>query len=277
MGPILMNCTLFDVTDMVVLVSGGSRGIGLSIAGCFAARGAKVIVTGRSGEALARACESVSATHGAMGYRVCDVGHEEMIEACVRDVGAEYGRIDTLVNCAGVNYRRQAVDFDVADFDQIMQTNLRGTFLMSQYVGRKMIAQGSGSQINIDSLSTHAPLDRIVPYAMSKSAMSSMTKGLAHEWGRYGVRVNGLAPGFIVTDLNEDLWADRRMRTWNDTMTPLQRLGTPDDLIAAAIFLASPGASFVTGQTIRVDGGLSAGMSWPLSGDPEGLEKGSSI
>lgn len=265
-----MNCTLFDVAGTVVLVSGGSRGIGLSIAEAFASRGAQVVITGRDRDALAQACAQAEQAGNTISYQVCDVDREDMIDGCIRDVCAEFGRIDTLVNSAGVNRRQLAANFDLNDFDQIMRTNLRGTFLMAQRVGQVMIQQGCGNQINIESLSSHNPLDRIVPYAMSKSAMSSMTKGLAHEWGRHGVRVNGLAPGFIITDLTEDVWADERMRTWNQTVTPLQRLGTPDDLIAAAIFLASPGASFMTGQTIRIDGGLSAGMNWPLAEGPGG-------
>ena len=268
-----MGPNLFDVSGSVVLVSGGSRGIGFAIAKCFFLHGAQVIITGRNEESLKKSCELVNSTGdqstGTMSFTVCDITSEQMIKACVEDVISRHQRIDTLVNCAGINQRKPAEDYTAEDFDLIMNTNLRGTFLMSQAVGKQMIKQGGGSQINIDSLATYAPLTQTVPYSMSKSAMSSMTRGLAQEWGKHGVRVNGLAPGFILTDLNKELWSDQQMQNWNQTVAPLRRLGTPDDLIAAAIFLASPGAFFITGQTIRIDGGLSAGINWPIAGDFE--------
>lgn len=259
-----MSSSLFDVSGTVVLVSGGSRGIGLSIAKGFSNHGAHVIISGRNEETLAKTCADNKTSDREMSYLVCDIEDESAIKDSVAQTVSDHGRIDTLVNCAGVNLRLPAEDFPIEEYDRIMRTNLRGAFLMSQIVGRQMIKQGSGNQINIDSLSTYAPLNNIVPYAMSKSGMSSMTRGLAHEWGKHGVRVNGVAPGFILTDLTNKLWSDEGMQNWNKTAAPLQRLGVPEDLVAAAIFLASPGASFMTGQTIRVDGGLSAGIAWPI-------------
>lgn len=247
---------LFNVADTIVLVSGGSRGIGLSMAEAFAERGAKVIITGRS-----ESCDQP------LSYQRCDVADEASIKTCVEAVIAEHGRIDTLVNCAGVNKRMPAVDYTADEFDQIMNINLRGAFLMSQAVGKHMIKQGSGNQINIDSLSTYGGLTQVVPYAMSKSGMSSMTRGLALEWGKHGVRVNGLAPGFILTDLTKKLWSDPNMQAWNKTITPLGRMGSVDDLVGTAVFLASPAAGYMTGQTLRVDGGASAGINWPIAGD----------
>lgn len=262
-----MSSALFDVSGQIVLVSGGSRGIGLAIASAFAENGASVIITGRDETSLAQACEGVATVTGSVGYRVCDVALGDVIENCVHSICEEFGRIDTLINSAGINRRHQVKEFDAADFDAIMHTNVRGAFLMSQSVGRQMIARRSGCQINIDSLTSYAPFDKIVPYAMSKSAISNMTRGLAHEWGEHGVRVNGLAPGFIVTDLTRKVWAEQRMLDWHRDVAPLQRVGSPDDLTGTAIFLASPAAAFITGQTIRVDGGMSAGIRWPLADD----------
>ena len=264
-----MSDNLFDVSDTVVLISGGSRGIGFSIAEGFAAQGAKVIITGREEATLKEACEGAKAAKHAMTYSVCDVLNKAMIQACVDDVVAKHGRIDTLVNCAGGNRRKPAVDFTEEDYDFVMNINLRGTFFMSQAVGKQMIAQGSGHQLNIDSLSSHAPLPNITPYAMSKAAMSSMTRGLAQEWGKHGVRVNGLAPGFIMTDLTRKMWDNDNMQAWHKVVAPLQRLGQPDDMIGTAIFLSSPAAAYLTGQTIRVDAGISAGLKWPIEGDFE--------
>ncbi|QDZ01540.2 SDR family oxidoreductase [Nitratireductor mangrovi] len=261
-----MATNQFDVSDTVTLVSGSSRGIGLAIARAFAELGAKVVITGRDEDALLAACAAVAQHPNPMGHRTCDVADTGAIQACVETVVAEYGRIDTLINCAGINKRMPAVDYTPDDYDRIMNTNLRGAFFMAQAVGRHMIAQGSGSQINIDSLSTYGSLAQVAPYGMAKSGVSSMTRVLALEWGRHGVRVNGLAPGFILTDLTEKLWSDPNLLAWNRTITPLCRMGTVDDLTGTAIFLASPASGFLTGQTIRVDGGISAGINWPIDG-----------
>jgi gluconate 5-dehydrogenase len=264
-----VTVNLFNVADTVVLVSGGSRGIGLAIAEAFAQQDAKVIITGRDQNSLDEACENAKPSKHAMTGLTCDVADEDAIAACVQAVVADHARIDTLVNSAGINIRKPVVDFTADDYDQIMKINLRGTFLMSQAVGKQMIKQGSGNQINIDSLSSYAPFTQILPYAMSKSAMSTLTRGLALEWGNDGVRVNGLAPGFILTDLTKKLWSSEKMLDWHKVLAPLQRLGATEDLVATAIFLASPGAAFITGQIIRIDGGASAGVKWPIAQDFE--------
>lgn len=257
---------LFGVADTVVLVSGGSRGIGLALAEAFAARGARVVITGRDEETLQAACQSSNPAPYTMSWQACDVADTDAISACINAVVAENGRIDTLINCAGINKRMPALDYTPEDYDRIFDTNLRGAFFMAQAVGRQMVKQGSGNQINIDSLSTLGSLAQVAPYGMAKSGLSSMTRVLALEWGKHGVRVNGLAPGFILTDLTEKLWSDPNLQAWNQTATPLGRMGKINDLTGAAIFLASPAAGFLTGQIIRVDGGASAGINWPIDG-----------
>lgn len=258
---------IFDVSGRVVLVSGGSRGIGAAIAHAFAERDAKVIITGREASTLAAAAKQLDVGAGSVEGIVCDIADTDSIDACVDQVIEKYGRIDTLVNCAGVNIRKPATEFTAEDYDFIFNINLRGTFLISTRVAKQMITQGSGSQINIDSLSSYAPLTQIVPYAMSKSAMSSMSRGFATEWGSDGVRVNSLAPGFILTELTEKLWSNPNMKAWGKVITPLERMGKPDDLIGTAIFLASNASAYITGQVIRVDGGASAGVHWPIADD----------
>ena len=257
-----MSDSLFSVADQVVLVSGGSRGIGRAIAQGFAERGAKVIVTGREQPTLDQAAQEIGAGVQAI---VCDVASGESIRNCARRALEEFGRVDTLVNCAGVNRRKPAIEFSEEDYDFVTDINLKGAFLMSQEIGRAQLERGSGCQINIASLNTDRPLKNVLPYAMSKAGMGHMTRGLALEWGPRGVRVNAIAPGFILTDLTQKLWSDPVMQKWNQANTPQQRLGTPQDLVGAAIFLASPAAAFVTGQTIYVDGGFTAGWIWPIS------------
>ncbi|HEY3965646.1 MAG TPA: SDR family oxidoreductase, partial [Planctomycetaceae bacterium] len=174
------------------------------------------------------------------------------------------GRIDTLLNVAGVNKRKKAETFSPEEYDFILNINLRGLFFLSQAVGKQLIAQKSGTIINIDSLNTDSPLKGVLPYAVSKAGVSMMTRGMAAEWGEHGVRVNAIAPGFILTDLTNNLWSIPTMQQWGQANTPLQRLGHVDDLIGTAIYLASNASAFMTGQVLYVDGGMSAGTLWPI-------------
>lgn len=269
-----MQDTLFSVTDQVVLVSGGSRGIGRALAAGFAARGARVIITGRDAATLQPAAAAINdaVSHAtpprhAVGFEVCDVAEAPAVARTVAAVVEREGRIDTLLNVAGVNIRQPAERFTEEQFDYVLDINLRGAFWMAQAVGRTMLDRGRGCIINVDSLNTQGPLKNVTPYAMSKCGLQGMTRALALEWGPRGVRVNGLAPGFILTDLTQQLWSDPTMRAWGETNTPLGRLGRPDDLVGTAVFLASPAAAFLTGQTIYVDGGFIAGRNWPIPAD----------
>ncbi len=259
-----MPDTLFEVTGQIVVVSGGSRGIGQAIARGFAARGASVIATGRDAATLEELAADVQLQGGTIYPCVCDVADPQAISRRVKEVAEQWGRIDTLINVAGVNRRKPAESLTEEDYDFIIDINLKGAFLMSQEVGRVMLERGAGCQINIASINSDRPLKNVLPYAVSKAGIVQMTKALALEWGPRGVRVNAIAPGFILTDLTRKLWADETMQGWGMTNTPLRRLGQPDDLVGSAIFLASPAASFITGQTLYVDGGFTAGWNWPM-------------
>ena len=255
---------LFSVRDQVVLVSGGSRGIGRALAEGFAERGAQVIISGREQATLERTAGEISKAPLQVRAIVADVARPDDISHLVDQVLKEFGRIDTLVSVAGVNKRMKVENYTPEEFDWILDINLRGAFLLAQRVGRHMIGRRSGSIINIDSLNTYAPLKGVTPYAISKAGVSMMTRGMATEWGQHGIRVNAIAPGFFPTDLSKKLWAQDKMRTWGEGNTPLGKLGEVRDLVGSAIFLASPAARFVTGQVLRVDGGCSAGISWPI-------------
>jgi len=255
---------LFSVNGQVVLVSGGSRGIGRAIAEGFAQRGARVIITGRDQATLEKTAGALSAAGAKVQLLVCDVAQPAAIDRSVAQVMRDCGRIDTLINSAGVNRRKAATMVTEADYDYLLDINLKGAFLLSQAVGRQMIQQRSGSQINIASLATDRPLKHAGPYAISKAGLGQMTRSLAMEWGPCGVRVNAIAPGFIVTDLTRKLWADQTMQAWVKANTPQGRLGQPEDIVGTALFLASPAAAFLTGQILYVDGGFSAGWAWPI-------------
>ena len=259
-----MSEELFLVAGQNVIVTGGSRGIGRAIAEGFAARGANVLICSRTQESVETALKEMSDAGLKADGVACDVSDEQQILTTVQTAVSRLGHVDTLVNVAGVNRRKRAETVTSDDYDFILDTNLRGAFLMSREVGKHMIERRSGAQINIESLNTWMPLKGVLPYAMSKFGMQGMTRGLALEWGRHGVRVNSLAPGFILTDLTRKLWSDPDMQAWNQANAPLGRLGQPEDMVGTAIFLASKASAFMTGQTLYVDGGFSAGWSWPI-------------
>ncbi len=263
-----MTDSLFSVADQVVLVSGGSRGIGFALAKGFVDRGAYVIITGREEKTLGPAVAQLSAkAKHPVKFVACDVAKPQDVTEAVEEVVALHGRIDTLLNVAGVNIRQPAENFSLEQFDFIMDINLRGAFWMAHECSKSMRQQKRGCIINVDSLNSAMPLKHVTPYAISKCGLNGMTRVLAVEWGPQGIRVNGLAPGFILTDLTQKLWSNPTMQQWNNANTPLGRLGTPEDLVGTAIYLASPAASFLTGQTIYVDGGVICGTNWPI---PEG-------
>jgi NAD(P)-dependent dehydrogenase (short-subunit alcohol dehydrogenase family) len=257
---------LFSVQDQVVLVSGGSRGIGRAIALGFASRGAVTIATGTNEAALSE----VRSLSGAEGHRletaVCDVLDLKAIERTVGEVLDRHGRIDALINVAGINRRKPALDVSEDDWDAVLDVNLKGAFWMAKTVGKSMIERRSGSQVHVLSLNVDRPLRNVGPYAASKAALATLTRSLAEEWGPFGVRVNGLAPGFILTDLTRKLWSDPAMADWAEANTPLKRLGVPEDMVGTALFLASPAAAFLTGQVLYVDGGFTSAFSWPIPG-----------
>jgi gluconate 5-dehydrogenase len=256
---------IFSVNDQVVLVSGGTRGIGYAIAEGFAQRGAMVIVTGRTAEGANEAAAKLraGAAKAPIGL-ACDVADAEQIKRLATTAHEKLGRIDVLLNVAGVNRRKPAIDVSDDDYDYILGANLRGAFFLSREIGKHMLERRSGCQINIASLNTDRPLKNVAPYAMSKAGIAHMTRSLALEWGPSGVRVNAIAPGFILTDLTRKLWSDSTMRAWAEGNTPQRRLGTPEDCVGAALFLASPASAFITGQILYIDGGFTAGFAWPI-------------
>ena len=260
-----MTDTLFSVKGRITLVSGASRGIGFELARGFAQRGALVIITGREEKTLAAAAEKIKETTGAqVDTCVCDVSDIDAIRKTVAYIKEKYQRIDILLNVAGLTIRKPAEEYTPEEFDYVTNVDIRGAFFMAQEVGKVMIAQKSGSQVHVESYNTFSPLTRILPYVVSKFGMHGMIKALASEWGEYGIRINGIAPGFIVTDLNRSLWSKPVMNDWAIEHTPLKRLGEVEDMVGTVLFLSSAASSFITGQTIYIDGGVSACTPWPI-------------
>lgn len=246
---------LFSVKDKVVHVSGGSRGIGKAIADAMQQAGARVVVSSRT--------ESDLKATGHQ-YQVCDIADAGQIKRCTDDIVSQFGRLDVLFNVAGVNFRHAAETFPDDKLDQILDVNVRGNFLMARNCGRVMVEQKQGKVINIASIHTHLSLAGMTPYGASKGAIGAMTRALAVEWAAYNIQVNAIAPGFIRTDLNKVLWQEPKILEWALERTPSARLGEPSDLVGTALFLASGASDFMTGQVLYVDGGLTAGTTWPL-------------
>lgn len=255
---------LFSLAGRVALISGASGDLGRAIAHGLALAGASVALTGRSAERLQH-LERELGDGGGEGQTAsfcADLSDLQAISPLVERVIAHFGRLDILVNCAGINQREPFAQVQPETYEQIMSTNLRGLYFLTQAVLPQMIAQQGGSIINIGSLTTAVGLADVSVYGMSKGAVAQLTKTLAIELAPYRIRVNCISPGFMETQLTVPLWNDTRRRTWMLDRLPLKKPGQPDDLIGAMIYLASGASAYMTGQTVYIDGGFLAGSQW---------------
>ena len=249
----------FSLEGKYALVIGGTSGIGKAIAAGYLEAGARVIVAGRDAGKLGRAVAELKSLGDAHGYSA-DVGELAGLRTLVGTTLQDHGRIDILVNSQGMITLKPAEEFTAADWDEVVGTDLRSVFFACTEVGRHMLGRGSGAIVNIASLASYRGWQRSALYAISKAGVVSLTETLAAEWATRGVRVNGIAPGFVMTDLNRDKMSAER-KALALARTPMGRFGETGDLVGAAIYLASPAAAYVTGETIRVDGGfLAAGL-----------------
>jgi len=247
---------LFDLKGKIAIVTGGNRGIGFAVARGLAKAGAAVVIANRNADAGQKAAEVIRNN----GFRATaiptDVSRKSSVQSLVDAVLQEFSRIDILVNSAGVIDRGRVEDFTEAQYDYIMDINLKGLFFCCQLVGKQMLKQGRGKIINISSNVSEVIQAGRVVYAASKAGVSHLTRGLALEWAKHHINVNAIGPGPTITELNrkyfEDNPADLQERI--DSI-PMARVGDPQDLVGAAIFLASEASNYVTGQTLLVDGG----------------------
>ncbi|MDP1533389.1 MAG: glucose 1-dehydrogenase [Rubrivivax sp.] len=246
----------FNLQDRNALVIGGSSGIGKAIAQAYLRAGARVLIAGRNADKLGAAVAELTASGRVSGH-AADANDEASLRALVDATLAQFGHIDVLVNCQGITVLKPAEDFSRADWDSVVDTDLKSVFFACTEVGRHMLARGSGAIINIASLASHRGWPRSALYAIAKAGVYSLTQTLGAEWAARGVRVNAISPGFFMTELNRDKMSPER-KALALARTPAGRFGDVDELTGAAIYLASPAAGFVTGQTIAVDGGFLA-------------------
>jgi gluconate 5-dehydrogenase len=250
----------FELSGRVALVTGSSRGIGSAIADGLARSGAAVILNGRDESRLADAVDSARRRVPTARWSSCafDVTDETAISGAVARCESEVGPIDILVNNAGIQLRRPLTEISLDDWRSVIDTDLTSAFLVGRTVARRMIQRGGGKIINVCSVQSELARPGIAAYTAAKGGLRNLTRAMAAEWSRAGLQVNGLAPGYILTEMTRPLAEDPEFDTWVRNRTPAGRWGRPEDLAGPAVWLASPASDFVTGQVIYVDGGMTS-------------------
>lgn len=254
----MMTPATFRLDGRLALITGSSGGIGLALARGLGQAGARLVLNGRNAAKLEQAVAALRDEGLQVQGQVFDVTRAADVQAAVQAIESELGAIDILVNNAGMQKRAPLQDFPEADWHELMQTNVDSVFLVGQAVAKKMIPRGRGRIINICSVQSELGRPNIAPYMASKGAIKMLTKGMAIDWGPYGINVNGLGPGYFKTELTEKLVSDEQFSAWLIGRTPSRRWGDVDDLAGAAVFLASDASAFVNGHILYVDGGVTA-------------------
>lgn len=254
------NSGLFDLTGKIALVTGSTRGLGLAIARGLGAAGARVILNGTKPAGLEAAMHALRAEGLDAGGRVFDVTDAEQVNAAVQDILGDDGRIDVLINNAGIQIRGPLEDFAPGDWRRIIEVNLTSAFLVARAAVKDMLARQAGKIINICSMQSELGRPGIAPYAASKGGLKMLTRAMAAEWGKHNIQVNGIGPGYFMTDMTKSLAADKKFDEWLRGRTPAGRWGRPEELVGPAIFLASAASSYVNGQILYVDGGMLASV-----------------
>jgi len=249
---------LFDLTGRRALITGSSIGIGFALARGLAGAGAEVVLNGRGEARLAEAVKRLREEGASAHAASFDVTSPEAVEAAIAWIEREIGPIDILVNNAGMQRRAPLEQFSHAQWEELMKTNVDSVFLVGRAVARHMLPRKRGKMVNICSVQSELGRPNIAAYTASKGAVKMLTKGMAIDWGQYGIQVNGLGPGYFKTELTEALVKDETFSAWLIGRTPSRRWGDVEDLVGAAVFLSSDASNFVNGHILYVDGGVTA-------------------
>jgi gluconate 5-dehydrogenase len=252
-----LDGSLFGLTGRLAVITGSSRGIGLAIADGLAAAGARVVLDGARLEGTRdtlRERFGLDRVHAAR----FDVTDPDEVQSAVADIEDRLGPIDALVNNAGLQHREPLLDVSLDDWNRVLQVDLTSAFLVGREVARYQLSRGSGKIINICSAQTDLARPSIAPYTAAKGGLRNLTRAMTAEWAAGGLQINGLAPGYIHTEMTQALVDDSTFNDWLLGRTPAGRWGTLDDLVGPAIFLASPASSYMNGQVLFIDGGMTA-------------------
>ncbi|HEX5866979.1 MAG TPA: SDR family oxidoreductase [Beijerinckiaceae bacterium] len=250
----------FDLSGRHVLLTGGGSGLGLAVAEGLAAAGARLSLVGRDESKLRGAADRIGKAGGTAAPFRCDVTDRDALPALVEKAERAGGPIDVLFNNAGVQQRGPVLAFPADGWDRMIATHLSAPFFLSQAAARGMVERRRGKIINTLSLMSELGRPTIVPYTAAKGGLKMLTRGLATELGPHNIQVNGIAPGYFRTEMNEALMADPDFDGWVRNRTPARRWGEPHELVGAAILLASSASDFINGQVLFVDGGLTASV-----------------
>jgi len=255
-----MTNPLFDLTGKVALITGSYQGLGLAIARGLGQAGATVVLNGRNEGKLRRSVSQLSQEGLEVSGCCFDVSNSPQIRERVLALEREIGQINILVNNAGIQRRSPLEQFEEAMWREVLETNLTGVFLVTQQIVQSMITRRSGKIINICSLMCEMGRPTIGAYTAAKGGVRMLTKAMAVEWGKYNIQANGIGPGYFATEMNRPLKENPQFDSWIKSRTPAGRWGEPEELVGAAIFLASRASDFVNGQIIYVDGGILAAL-----------------
>jgi gluconate 5-dehydrogenase len=250
----------FDLSGQIALVTGSSRGIGRTLAGGLAAAGASVVLNGLDPIRLDQTRGELRARYGEDRIYASpfDITAEDQVAGAVTSIEADVGPIRILVNNAGIQHRVSMLDLELADWRRVLEHNLTSAFIVGRAVARGMIARGGGKIINIGSVQSDLARPTIAPYTASKGGLRNLTRAMAAEWARAGIQANSIAPGYIRTEMTQKLVDDAAFNAWVVDRTPAARWGSSAELVGPVIWLASAASSYVNGQTIFVDGGMTA-------------------
>jgi gluconate 5-dehydrogenase len=255
---VTMTQQLFDLTGKTALVTGSSRGLGRAMAQGLAAAGAALVLNGSDAGRLATAAAEMRAAGYTVHEACFDITDEAAVMAAFARLDADGIAVDILVNNAGIQLRKPLVELTTAEWQRVIDTNLTSAFVMGREAAKRMIPRGRGKVINIGSLTSELARATVAPYTVAKGGIKMLTRSMAAEWAEHGIQANAIGPGYMLTDMNQALIENPTFDAWVKGRTPARRWGKPEELVGAAVFLASAASDYVNGQIIYVDGGMLA-------------------